>query len=76
MESSEYINEEERVPSIAGRRIDMFDMMAALQHSSNPDEQIYEIWELSEERVEAAVRYIEENEEELLALQERLTLDS
>ena len=51
MEYSEYINEEEKVPSISGRRIDMFDMMAALRHADNPEEQIYDTWELSENRL-------------------------
>ena len=75
MESSEHINQDERVPAIAGRRIDMFDMMAALE-SSNPEEQLYETWELSEEQVEAAIAYIDEHEEGLLALQEELTPDA
>ena len=75
MEPSEHINEEEKVPAIAGRRIDIFDVMAALR-SSNSEEQLYETWELSEEQVEAAVTYIDEHEEELLALQEELTPDA
>ena len=72
MEPTEYINEDEKVPYIAGRRIDMFDMMAALRHADDPEKQLYEIWELSSEQVEAATTYIDENEEELLALQEEL----
>lgn len=75
MEPSEHINEDERVPSIAGRRIDMFDVMAALK-SSDSEEQLYETWELSEEQVEAAVAYIDNHEEDLLVLQEELTPDA
>jgi len=76
MEPTEYINEDEKVPSIAGRRIDMFDVIAALRHSNDPERQLYEIWELSGEQVDAATTYIDNHEEELLALQEELTPDT
>jgi len=67
---SEYINEEETVPTIAGRRINMFDMMAALR-SSDLEEQLYETWELSKDEVDAARTYIQENREYLLELEEK-----
>lgn len=62
--TDDVIDESAPVPSIRGRRIDMLDVMAALE-SPDPEEQFYEEWKLSDEQIEAAVEYVEEHRDEL-----------
>jgi len=57
---SELIDESEPVPTIAGRRIDMLDVMAAMENP-DPEEQFYDDWGLSEDQVEAAIEYISDH---------------
>lgn len=64
MTRGDLINKSGAVPAIAGRRINMFDVMAALE-SPNPESQLYEDWNLSEEEVEAALTYVRQHREEL-----------
>jgi len=60
--------------SLRGRRINMFDVMAAL-NSPDPETQLYEDWNLSEEEAEAAITYIRQHEETLEEMLEAQTPD-
>mgnify|MGYP000566127509 CR=1 FL=1 len=64
MTRGDLINESEPVPTIAGRRISMLDVLAALE-SPDPEAQFYDDWQLSEEQVKAALEYIRNHRETL-----------
>ena len=72
MSRGDLINESEPVPTIAGRRIDMLDVMAALE-SPDPEEQFYDDWQLSEEQVRAALEYVRTHRDTLEELLEEQT---
>ena len=55
-----------RGPEIAGSRITVYDVLAETQSGATP-EQLAQEWGLRLEQVHAALRYIEEHKEEVLA---------
>jgi uncharacterized protein (DUF433 family) len=55
-----------RGPEIAGSRITVYDVLAETQAGVSP-EQLAREWELQVEQIHAALRYIDEHKEEVLA---------
>jgi uncharacterized protein (DUF433 family) len=60
------IRDRGRGPEIAGSRITVYDVLAETQAGATP-EQLAQEWNLQVEQIEAALRYIEEHREEVLA---------
>jgi len=60
------IRDRGRGPEIAGSRITVYDVLAETQAGASP-EQLAQEWNLQVEQIEAALRYIEEHKEEVLA---------
>jgi uncharacterized protein (DUF433 family) len=60
-----------RGPEIAGTRITVFDILEYNMKGSHRDE-IAVLFDLSSQQVEAAIRYIEEHRDEVMATYERI----
>ena len=68
---SDIIDESREVPRISGRRIHMINVLNVIEKGSA--EENFELWNLTEEEIEAATEYYEEHKEELRDLQREKT---
>lgn len=72
MEPEDLIDESDEIPSITGHRIDIIDVLAALE-SSDPESQIIGTWGFTPEEKEVLENYVEDNRDQIIRIMEKKT---
>jgi hypothetical protein len=72
MEPKDLVDESDEVPSIKGHRLDIIDVLAALE-SSDPKSQIIDTWGFTPEEKEVLENYIEDNRDQIIRIMEKKT---
>lgn len=71
-EYEQYINFTEEIPQIKNSRVSVLDIVAIKESPYQDEDDIFDYWDLSDEQVEAALKYFKNNEEEIRYLQNKI----
>lgn len=67
------VDDSGRIPTIKNRRVNILDVMATMRINPNPEYQLKEVWDLSEDQIEEIKQYIEENRDTLEDLESEVS---
>jgi uncharacterized protein (DUF433 family) len=71
-EYDEYIDFTEEIPQIKNSRISVLDIVAIKESPYQDEDDVFDYWDLSDEQVEAALKYFKNNKEEIRHLQNKI----